>query len=94
MAPDDETGSPIEGERLTLDFPCPWTYTVIGPDPDRLRTAIEGIVGDADHSITPSHESRHGKYLSLHLEVIVRNDEERLAIFRRLHDHADVAFVL
>lgn len=87
-------GSPIEGEKLDLEFPCPWTYTIFGADEELLRAAAAEIVGEAQHTLEFSHESKSGKYRSLHLEVTVTDDEHRLRIFRELHEHADVAYVL
>lgn len=94
MSPDPQRGSPIEGEKLDLRFPCPWTYTIFGPDEVLLREAVAAVVGDARHTLELSRESRTGKYRSMHLEVVVRDDEERLSIFRTLHGHPDVAYVL
>lgn len=87
-------GSPLEGKKLDLEFPCPWTYTIFGADEDLLRAAAAEVVGAAQHTLEFSNASKTGKYRSFHLVVIVTDDKHRLAIFRELHGHPDVAYVL
>jgi putative lipoic acid-binding regulatory protein len=84
----------FRGEELELEFPCMWAYTVFAVDEDLLRAVVESIVGHAQHTLEFSHESKGGKYRSMHLEVAVRDDAHRLAIFKELHEHAEVAYVL
>jgi len=84
----------IDGEELELEFPCVWAYTVFAAEEERLRTAVKSIVGDAQHTLEFSHESKGGRYRSMHLEVRVRDDPHRLAIFKELHEHPAVAYVL
>ena len=91
---DPLAGSPLEGHELELEFPCAWTYTVIGTDEARVRAVVASTVQDAEYVLNFSHESKNGKYRSLQLEVQVRDDEERLRIFRVLHEHSDIAYVL
>ena len=92
--PGRPTGEPTDEPRLELTYPCAWGYTVIGEEETAVRAAVGDIVGALRHSISLSHTSRNGRYRSFHLEVIVASDQERLTIFRRLHEHPDVRFVL
>jgi len=88
------SNAPFGGRELEIDYPCSWSYTVIGRDEQRMRAAIAGIVGVADHTVTNSRQSATGKYRSLALEVFVWSDEQRLSIFSALYDHPDIRFVL
>jgi putative lipoic acid-binding regulatory protein len=81
-------------DRPEIDYPVEWTYKVVGRDEERLRAAIVGAVGGAEHTIRSSNRSSAGKYLSLELVVRVESEERRLAIGNALHVHADVKFVL
>jgi putative lipoic acid-binding regulatory protein len=94
MSASEEKKASLRGEELELEFPCMWAYTLFATDEDLLRTAVESVVGDIQHTLEASHESKGGKYLSMHLAVTVRDDAHRLAIFKELHEHADVAYVL
>lgn len=77
-----------------IDYPCPWSYRIIGKDENRLRAAIDDVAFALHYSVTRANTSRTGRYLSLHLQVKVDGDEQRRDIFRRLAAHPDVAWVL
>ena len=76
-----------------IDYPCTWAYRIIGPDELRMRDAVRQIIGDLEHSLTLGLESAHGKYRSLQLELVVRDEAQRLGIFEALKTHPDVRFV-
>ncbi len=84
----------FDARKLDLEFPCPWTYTVFGADQAVLRAAAESVVSGLEHSLRFSHASTEGNYCSMHLEVTVASDDQRLAIFRALHGHPDIHYVL
>lgn len=88
------TDRPNPEPQLELSYPCTWGYTVISEGESQLRAAVAGVVGDLEHTFEPSNRSSRGRYLSFRLEVVVRTDEERLRIFRELHEHAAVRYVL
>jgi putative lipoic acid-binding regulatory protein len=90
-SPAGTNGGPPE---LNLEYPCPWTYTVIGTDEDRVRTAVAGVMGEMAHELRFSHSSKTGKYRSYNLELEVRSEQERLRIYRELHDHSDITYTL
>jgi len=81
-------------ESPELDYPCPWSYRVIGRDEDRLRQAIDDVAFALHYSVTTGNRSRAGSYVSLHVQVKVDGDEQRRDIFWRLAEHPDVAWVL
>jgi putative lipoic acid-binding regulatory protein len=89
-----DADGPLGGRELELTYPCTWSYTVIGRDELRMRAAVSAIVGQEDHTVRHSHQSRTGKYRSLALDVFVWSNEQRLAIFAALQAHPDVRFVL
>jgi putative lipoic acid-binding regulatory protein len=80
--------------RVHLDYPCQWLYKVIGSDPEQLRQAIAAIVPDTSCEISCSNSSSSGKYHCLNLEVTVRSEEERNAIYLALKAHSHVKIVL
>lgn len=98
-APDDDTPTPPDDARAgdetpDLEYPCPWSYRVIGRDEDRLRRAIDDVAFALHYSVTAGNSSRSGTYVSLHVQVKVDGDEQRHDIFRRLAAHPDVEWVL
>jgi len=81
-------------DRPEIEYPTRWTYKVIGEDESRLRAAIATIVGNREHGIDFSHASTQGKYVSLTLEVVVHDEDERNTIFGELGKHVDVKVVM
>ena len=83
----------LDGRKPEIDYPCTWSYRIIGADELRMRTAVREIVGQAEHELTLGLESAHGKYRSLQLELVVESEARRLEIFAALTRHPDVRFV-
>jgi putative lipoic acid-binding regulatory protein len=83
----------FDDRKPEITYPCAWSYRVIGADEVRLRAVILEVIGDVDHSLRLANESSQGRYRSLHLEVVVRDEEHRNSIFSALGKHPDVRFV-
>ena len=81
-------------KKPDIKYPCSWTYKVIGSDEVALRRAIETIIGDKNLLITHSHTSSGGKYCSLNVELVVKDDETRLKYYQHLKNHAAVKVVM
>lgn len=79
--------------KLELDYPCPWLYTLIGSDEDVMRAAVAELMGGHEHSLRLSHKSRTGKYTSLELEIIARDEAHRLETYAALKRHGTFKFV-
>ena len=77
-----------------IQYPCLWSYKVMGADEERLRKAVKFVVGSLEHELTDSNRSKTGKYLSLHLRLVVFDKNQRHAIFNALREHPDVMAVL
>ena len=84
----------IDDADLDIGYPCPWSYKVVGAEEALLRAAIADVMGERYHTIEVSRTSSGGKYLSLRVEVIVHDGDERRAIGASLHAHADISFVI
>ncbi len=78
--------------KLELNYPCRWTYKVIGSIKEDLRQAVKDVVGDLDHTF--SNNSKTGRYLSLKLELTVRDEAQRVGIYRALSRHRAIKIVL
>ena len=81
-------------DRPEIEYPTRWTYKVIGQDEAHLRAAIATIVENREHEIDFSHASTQGKYVSLTLDVVVHDEDERNTIFSDLGKHVDVQVVI
>lgn len=81
-------------EEPHIEYPCWWEYALIGPDEEGLRLAIGAITRGKKHRVAFSKESRHKRYVSLHVEVWVDSEEERNAVFQEFKSHPQVKMVL
>ncbi len=81
-------------QKPIIQYPCRWDYKIIGPDGERIRSVIAATVTDADHTVADSRRSRSGKYCSVELTVMVRDEAHRNHIFVTLRGHPDVIMVL
>ncbi len=83
-----------EAPELDLQYPCAWTYKVVGRDEAALRSAVAAVIGEREHDLTWSRASSGGRYVSLRLVLQVTDDSERRGLGAALDGHADVKFVL
>ncbi len=85
----------LEGQAFAaMDYPCPWTYQIIGTDEDGLRRAVGEIIQDRTYRMVLSRSSEKGKYQSFQLEVVVESEGHRLAVYEALRAHPTVKIVL
>ena len=80
--------------KTKLEYPCQWSYRIIGDDEQNLRDAAASAVGNKKFKLSVSNRSAGGKYHSLNIELIVKDEAERLAIFKHLQDNDAIKFVL
>ncbi len=84
------------GQRLQIDYPCRWLYKVIGESAERVQAAVLEVVevDSGDVTIERSHVSSRGRYVSFNVEVTVRSEGERIAIYEALRRHNAIRLVL
>ena len=84
----------LNDERPELEYPCSWGYTIIGPDAGALRDLAARVLAGREHTVRPSNRSSSGKYLSLVVELEVRDEKDRLGIFALFKADEAVVYVL
>ena len=89
-----QTGKNQDMKKPIINYPCVWSYRIIGQDDQLLRNAVSNAVGDKEHQISFANQSSGGKYQSLNVEVRVHSEEERADIFERLRKDPNVKVVL
>jgi len=77
-----------------IQYPCEWTYKIIGVDIDNILITIEEAVLGLDYDITPSNVSKNGKYVSLNLKLEVPNEVVRNLIFENLIKSPNIKYIL
>lgn len=84
----------VDKTRPDIQYPCRWTYTLIGRDEAAMRSGVSGILGDVEHVIRVSKRSAGGRYTSLVLEVTVADEPARIRLYESLSAHAAVLVLL
>ena len=80
--------------KLELDYPCSWCYKVIANESAHIEGAVKEIILEKPHTLKASNSSKTGKFVSMNLDLIVSNEEERDFIFRALKAHQQIKMVL
>jgi putative lipoic acid-binding regulatory protein len=81
-------------QKLELEYPCNWCYKVVGEEREKLEQAIRDVVLKREHSVANSNTSRSGKYISLNLDLLVHNEDDRQFIYEALKAHQNIKMVL
>jgi len=84
----------MDEPELQIDYPCRWQYKLIGRDEGLLRAAVVEAVEDVDYELVPSKQSATGRYLSLSLELEVRDEPHRRRIWDRIAANEHVLYLL
>jgi uncharacterized protein len=82
------------GQRPDIEYPCEWSYKVIGKDVDKILEAIEDASGGLNYDVTPSNISRNGNYYSLNFKIEVPSETVRDIIYQKLGNNSDIKIIL
>ena len=80
--------------KLELDYPCSWTYKLIGHEKAAIQKAIHEVILEREHDLKHSNASKSGKYVSMNLSLVITNEDERNFIFAALKAHNNIKMVL
>ncbi len=81
-------------EKPKIDYPCTWSYKVIGSDRELVTQAALVVLENFDYQFSESNQSRTGKYVSFHISARVKSEEERNELFCMLQAIPTVKMVL
>ncbi len=81
-------------KKVELVYPCSWSYKLIAGEKEALQKAIADVIKDREHNLTHSNRSKTGKYISMNLELLVHNEDDRIFIYEALRDHSNITRVL
>ena len=81
-------------EKLELTYPCSWAYKLIAGKKEALEKAIHDVILEREHKLTHSKNSKGGKYVSMNLELLVHNEDDRNFIYEALKAHQNIKMVL
>ena len=81
-------------KKPIIEYPCEWSFRIIGTDKEHLKKAAAMSLGTADYRVSMSNKSSRGTYISLNIETVVPNEEARNQIHALLANHPSVKMVL
>lgn len=81
-------------QRPEIEYPCEWSYKVIGENVDEILEAIEEASSGLKYEVTPSNVSRNGNYLSLNFKIEVPSELVRDLIYEKLGNNSSIRMVL
>ncbi len=81
-------------QKLELTYPCSWCYKLIGHEKEAIQKAIHDVILEREHDLTHSNASKTGKYVSMNLDLVIQNEDERNFIFEALKAHQNIKMVL
>jgi putative lipoic acid-binding regulatory protein len=81
-------------QKLELTYPCSWSYKLIGHEKEAIQKAIHDVILERECDIVHSNVSKTGKYISMNLDLVIQNEDERNFIFEALKAHQNIKMVL
>ncbi len=81
-------------EKLELTYPCSWSYKLIASEVEALKKAIHDVIDEREHKLIHSKNSKSGKYISMNLDMLVHNEDDRNFIYQALKAHQHIKMVL
>ena len=80
-------------KRPQIDYPCEWSYRIIGDDIKKMVGAVEDAVKGLEYDLQASNISNKGNYFSISLKVFVDNEVVRDLVYEKLKNHKNVKMV-
>jgi putative lipoic acid-binding regulatory protein len=81
-------------DKLELTYPCSWSYKLIAGEKEALEKAIHDVIVEREHKLVHSKNSKGGKYVSMNLDLLVHNEDDRNFIYEALKAHQNIKMVL
>jgi len=81
-------------KKTEIEYPCSWTFKIIGQDESLLRKAVMAVLQSREYTINNSNSSSGGKYISLNVEIYVEDEIDRNDIYRGLQSEIAIKFIL
>jgi hypothetical protein len=80
--------------KARIEYPCRWTYKVIGENLDGMRAAIAALASGSDCVVTLSRSSSAGRFHCLTVDRTVESEADRVWLYEALRKHPTVRIVL
>lgn len=84
----------LDDKKLELTYPCNWNYKVIVEAHIDISMVTSSVLGEREHSVKKTNNSKTGKYQSHNVSLLVHNDDDRHTIFEMFKKEQHVKMVL
>ena len=84
----------MDAQRPEIDYPCSWTWQIIGQGEALLRGHIEATLLGLEHELEVTRTSATGRYTSIRVTLTVADEAMRLKLGAALPQHPAVRVVL
>ncbi len=81
-------------QKVELEYPLKWSYKLISLDKELIQKVVHEVISEREHTLTHSNKSKTGKFVSMNLDLLVHNEDDRNFIFEALKVHQDIKMVL
>ncbi|MEA1955370.1 MAG: DUF493 domain-containing protein [Campylobacterota bacterium] len=81
-------------KKVEILYPCSWKYKLIGYEKVAIEKAIHDVIMGREHNLEHSKQSKTGKYVSMNLDLLVHNEDDRNFIYEALKKHNNLKMVL
>ena len=81
-------------EQAKIEYPCTWHYKVIRINYKKVEGAISTVLSEKEYTFKKSNMSSKGAYVSIHVSLIVENEDIRNKIFTDFKEHEHIRMVL
>lgn len=81
-------------DKPEIEYPCKWGYRLIGKDKDTMHSAAKSLLGVKPHTIKHGNQSSKGTFVSLHLELVVDSEDERIYLYEEFKKQECFLYVL
>lgn len=71
-------------KKPEIQYPCKWPYRVIGSDEKKIKETISVVLQSHNFNVQSGNISKNGTYCSVHVEVLVADEDERNSAFQKL----------
>ena len=80
-------------KKPEIEYPCEWSYRIIGDDIKKMVEAVENAVEGMEYDLQASNISKKGNYYSINLKVMVDNEVVRNIVYEKIEKHENVKIV-
>ena len=81
-------------QKIELKYPLEWSYKLISLDKELIQKVVHEVIAEREHKLSHSNASKTGKFVSMNLDLLVHNEDDRNFIFEALKAHQDIKMVL